>query len=67
MFSLDEIIVRTALIDARRYLSRGLKLADAADLACVGVWKPYRREVEQRLRTEQFAALSVSGMDEKAA
>lgn len=52
MSTLDEIVVRTALIDARKFLARGRSFEEAARLACVGAWRPFVDKVAQRLRDE---------------
>ncbi len=67
MFLLDEIIVRTALIEARRHVIRGLPSDEAVRLACLGAWWPYRHEVGRRLRDEQAAAWSTHHADDEAA
>ena len=56
MGAFDDIILRTALIDARRYVARGMSVEDAARLSCSGAWQPYRTAVESRLRTERDSA-----------
>lgn len=42
---LDQIVVRTALVDARKLISRGLTPAEAAESACRGAWRPLREAV----------------------
>ena len=56
----DDIIMRTALIDARRHIARGLPIDEAAHQACVGAWRPYRDLVARRLRDET-AGLTPAG------
>lgn len=56
MGRIDGIVVRAALIDARKYLASGAPPAAAAKLASVGAWAPYRGLVEERLRAEQHEA-----------
>lgn len=48
----DDIVMRTALIDGRRNVARGLPIDEAARLACVGAWRPYRDLVARRLGDE---------------
>jgi hypothetical protein len=56
MANLDEIVVRTALIDARRYHAYGLDTNDAAQLACLGGWRGYREAVARQLSEEAVTA-----------
>lgn len=47
---LGDIVVRAALIEARRHVATGATPAEAADRVCRGAWSPYRLAVERRLR-----------------
>ena len=67
MTPLDEIVVKAALIDARRHCARGQTPAAAAQMACRGAWAPYRTFVEDQLRAEQGEQTGLYYGDDQAA
>ena len=50
---LDDIVFSSALAQARRLLKQGYRAEKAAEYACPGAWKSYRKRVLDRLRAEQ--------------
>jgi len=64
---LDEFVMRAALIDARRHVSRGLSIDEAVRTSCTGAWHSCRAEVAQRLRAESTESHAAKSMDEQAA
>lgn len=53
--TLDELIVRTALIEARRLLARDLTPREAVEQACPGAWFAVRDHVLRRLTIAEVA------------
>jgi hypothetical protein len=50
--TLGDLVVRAALIEARRHRAAGATPDEAAARACCGAWAPFRRAVARRLRDE---------------
>ena len=72
MGMLDEMVMRTALIDARRYVARGLSIDEAVQRSCTGAWSSCCAKVAQRLRDECATAIAEQDIvarlpDERAA
>jgi len=53
MSMLDDIVFVSALRQARRLMEQGHDAEMAAETACPGAWRIYRRMVLDRLLTEQ--------------
>lgn len=53
MSLLDDIVLSSALNQARRLLDRGYDAETAADCACPGAWRIYRQRVLDKLLAEK--------------
>lgn len=53
MPTLDYIVFNSALSKARRLLEQGYSAEKAAECACPGAWKTYRKQVLDRLLADQ--------------
>ena len=53
MTTLDEIVFKSALARARRYMRNGCVAEQAAEQACVGAWELYLKRVLNALMDEQ--------------
>jgi len=48
----DPLVLAAVLSDARRFVSGGLAISEAARRASRGLWSPYRGPVERQLQAE---------------
>jgi hypothetical protein len=53
MSLLDDIVLSSALNQARRLLEQGFDAETAAESACPGAWRIYRQRVLDKLLTEK--------------
>ncbi len=53
----DPLVLAAVLSDARRFVSGGLAVTEAARRASRGLWAPYRGPVERQLQVEFNATM----------